>query len=106
MTNMNRYEKRVRITALLLICLFFMVVILSIIEFQQGSYTPQLRKLVLDKEWILALIAAIGVYVGMWLFHDFRTEHTELKQSARRKKDLASDEDKEIIHHIRKKHNH
>ncbi len=101
MAEMNRYDKRVRITALLLVCLFFMVVILSIIEFQQGSYKPQLRKLVLDKEWMLTIIAAIGIYVGMWLFHDFRKERTEIKQSARRKKDIASDEDKEIMHKIK-----
>jgi hypothetical protein len=104
MAQMTRYEKRVRITLLLIICLFFIVVILSIIEFKQGTYTPQLHKLVLDKEWILALISAIGIYIGVWLFHDLRSEHVEIKQSARRKRFLQeSDDSKDILEKIKKK---
>jgi len=106
MADMTRSEKRVRITLMLLVCLFFMVVILSIIEFQQGSYKPQLHKLVLDKEWILALIAAIGIYIGMWLYHDFKKEKIELKQSAKRKEHVAPQESEEILNKIKSKNKH
>lgn len=107
MAGMTRYEKRIRVILLLLICLFFIVVILSIIEFKQGSYTPQLKKIVFDKEWLLALIAAIGIYIGVWLFHDLKKEDIEIKQKTKRKGEVIEGcKEKEIMEKIKEKNKH
>lgn len=103
---MTRYQKRIRITLVLLISLFFMIMVLSIIDFSKGSYVPQLHQLVFDEDWILTIIAVIGLYVSVWLIHDFMSEHKEKKQRAKRKADIISSEDESIIKDMKRKNKH
>lgn len=106
MAGMTRYQKRIRITLVLLICLFFMMMILSIIDFSKGSYIPKLHQLVFDEDWILTIVAIIGLYVTLWLIHDFRSEHKEKDQRARRKEDIVPCEDEDIIRDLKNKNKH